>query len=115
MIWVVILLCVLCIAMACVALWYRSQWQDSELMSKYYRDLYETSLDNNDSLVEKIRSMEISHKGAISHLNIQLENERFNKGIFEQRWKNAEEELMKTRDMLPKRGSKGRFCKKTIV
>ena len=27
MIWVVILLCVLCIAMACVALWYREKWR----------------------------------------------------------------------------------------
>lgn len=109
MIWIVL---VLCIVWMCVALWHRSQWQDSELMSKYYWDLYETSLDNNDALVEKMRRMEISHEGEISHLNIQLENERFNKGIFEQRWKNAEEELMKTRDMLPKRDSKGRYCKR---
>lgn len=112
MIGIVLVLGVLCIAMSCVALWYRSQWRDSELMSKHYWDMYETSHDENDALVEKICRIEISHKDEISHLNIQLENERFNKGIFEQRWKNAEEELMKLRDMLPKRDSKGRFCKK---
>jgi hypothetical protein len=74
--------------------------------------MYEASHDDNDALVEKICRMEISHKDEISHLNIQLENERFNKGIFEQRWKNAEEELMKLREMLPKRDSKGRYCKR---
>lgn len=112
MIVIVLVLGVLCIAMLCVALWYRSQWRDSESMSKHHWDMYETSHDDNDALVEKICNMELRHKDEISHLNIQLENERFNKGIFEQRWKNAEEELMKTRDMLPKRDSKGRFCKK---
>jgi rubrerythrin len=110
--WICIVLGVLCVVWMCVALWYRGKWRDSELISKHYWDMYETSHDNNDALVEKICRMEIRHKGEISHLNIQLENERFNKGIFEQRWKNAEEELMKTRDMLPKRDSKGRYCKK---
>ena len=109
MIWIVL---VLCIVWMCVALWYRMEWRDSELMSKHYWDIYETSHDDNAALVEKIRHIEIMHKDEISRLNIQLENERFNKGIFEQRWKNAEEELMKLRDMLPKRDSKGRFCKK---
>ena len=109
--WICLALVVLLIAMSCVALWYRSQWRDSELMSKHYWDLYETSHDENDALVEKICRMGIRHKGEISHLNIQLENERFNKGIFEQRWKNSEEELLKLRDKLPKRDSKGRFCK----
>ena len=109
MIWIVL---VLCIVWMCLALWYRRQWRDSELISKHYWDIYETSHNDNGALVEKICRMEIGHKDEISHLNIQLENERFNKGIFEQRWKNAEEELMKIRDMLPKRDSKGRFCKR---
>lgn len=112
MIWIVLVLAVLCIAMSGIALWYRIKWRNSESMSKHYWNLYETSHGDNDALVEKIRRMEIRHKGEISHLNIQLGNERFSKGIFEQRWKNLEEELMKLRDKLPKRDSKGRFCKK---
>lgn len=112
MIVIVLVLSVLCVALCVVALWYRSQWRDSELMSKHYWDMYEASHDGNDALVEKICRMEIKHKGEISHLNIQLENERFNKGIFEQKWKNAEEELMELRDKLPKRDSKGRYCKR---
>lgn len=112
MICIVLVLSVLCIAMSCVALWYRGEWRDSESMSKHYWNLYETSQNNNCALAEKVGSMEIRHKNEISHLNIQLENERFTKGIFEQKWKNAEEELMKLRDMLPKRDSKGRYCKR---
>lgn len=110
--WICIGLAVLCVALFCVALCYRRQWRDSELMSKHYWDMYETSHDVKDALVEKICKMEIRHKDEIPHLNIQLENERFNKGIFEQKWKNAEEELMELRDKLPKRDSKGRYCKK---
>ena len=112
MIWIVLVLGVLFIAMSCVALWYREEWWQSEALSKHRLEMYESCHDDNDALLEKICSMETMHKDEISHLNIQLENERFNKGIFEQRWKNAEEELMKTRDTLPKRDSKGRFCKR---
>jgi hypothetical protein len=112
MIWILSVAGLLCTAMSWVALWYKVKWRESQSMSKHHWDIYEAYHDDNDALVEKICRMEIRHKSEISHLNIQLENERFSKGIFEQKWKNAEEELMELRESLPKRDSKGRFCKK---
>ena len=112
MIWVFIVLDIALAIACCVAYWYRKEWLYSEELSKHRLDMYVTCHDENDALVEKICRMEIRHKVEISQLNIQLENERFNKGIFEQKWKNAEEELMELRDKLPKRDNKGRFCKK---
>lgn len=112
MIWIVLVLAVLCIAMSCASLWYRGEWLRSENLSKRRLEAFEEVCNKRDALRVDIWEMQGKHKSEISHLNAQLENERFNKGIFEQRWKNAEEELMKTRDMLPKRDSKGRYCKK---
>ena len=115
MIWIVLAicaLCVLCIAMSCVALWYREKWLRSENLSKRRLEAFEEVCNKRDVLGVKICEMRDKHKSDISHLNAQLGNERFNKGIFEQRWKNTEEELMKLRESLPKRDSKGRFCKK---
>ena len=112
MIWIVLVLAVLCIAMSCVAYWYRYKWLRSESLSKRRLEAFEEMCNKRDALEVEIYKMRIKHKTDISHLNAQLENERFDKGIFEQRWKNAEEELMKLRESLPKRDSKGRFCKK---
>jgi len=110
--WIVLVLVVLCIAMSCVALWYRENWMRSEKLSKKRLEAFESGRKTIEALNREICGMRIKHKTDISHLNAQLENERFNKGIFEQKWKNAEEELMKLRESLPKRDSKGRFCKK---
>lgn len=115
MIWIVLTLCVLaglCIAMSCVALWYRTKWLHSENLSRRRLEAFEEVCNKRDVLKVEILEMQGKHKSEISHLNAQLENERFSQGIFEQRWKNAEEELIKLRDMLPKRDSKGRYCKK---
>lgn len=112
MIWIVLVLGLLCIAMSCVALWYREKWLRSENLSKRRLEAFEEMCNKRDVLDVEICEMRIKHNTDISHLNVQLENERFNKGIFEQRWKNAEEELMNLRESLPKRDSNGRFCKK---
>ena len=112
MIWVFIVLDILLTIACCVAHWYRDKWIDSEKISQCRLEELENVCNKLDALGVHICEMQGQHKSEILHLNAQLENERFSKGIFEQRWKNAEEELMKTRDMLPKRDSKGRFCKK---
>lgn len=80
MIWIVLVLSVLCIAMSCVALWYRTQWDKSldrecDLSEKYE----ELNADNARTLQE------------IGALNI---------------------EIGKLRSKLPKRDSKGRYCKR---
>lgn len=112
MIWIVLALDI-AIAIACgVAYWYRFKWLRSENLSKRRLEAFEEVCNKRDALGVEIWEMQGKHKSEISHLNAQLENERFNKGIFEQRWKNAEEELMKLRESLPKRDSNGRFCKK---
>lgn len=110
--WICIGLVVLCIAMSCVALWYRAKWLRSEKLSQRRLEAFEEVCNKRDALGVEIWEMQGKHKSEISHLNAQLENERFREGIFEQRWKNAEEELIKLRDMLPKRDSKGRYCKR---
>lgn len=112
MIWVLIVLDI-AFAISCgVAYWYREKWLRSENLSQRRLEAFEEVSNKRDVLSVEIWEMQGKYKSEISHLNAQLESERFNKGIFEQRWKNAEEELMKLRDMLPKRDSKGRFCKK---
>lgn len=112
MIWIVLVLAVLCVAMSYVALWYRKKWLRSEKLSQRRLEAFEEVCNKRNALGVEIWEMQGKHKSEISRLNIQLENERFSKGVFEQRWKNTEEELMKTRDKLPKRDSKGRYCKK---
>jgi hypothetical protein len=72
----------------------------SEKLSKKRLEAFESGRKTIEALNREICEMRIKHKTDISHLNAQLENERFNKGIFEQKWKNAEEELMKLRDVL---------------
>lgn len=112
MIWIILVLAVLCIAMSCVAYWYRHKWLRSENLSKRRLEAFEEVCNKRDALGVKICELRDKHTTDILHLNAQLENERFDKGIFEQRWKNAVEELMELRESLPKRNSKGRFCKK---
>lgn len=73
MIWIVLVLCVLCIALSCVALWYRKQW------------LFEWGLRRDLQLEWRIEN------DACLDLEMQVKE---------------------LRKMLPKRDSKGRYCKK---
>lgn len=122
MIWVVLVLVVLCIAMLCVALWYRAQW--------------DKSLDRECDLSEMNEEMRNSRDGHkyeserlltnIGNLNIEVEvtKEKLQKSEFQCDLLNKEiadkndrllkllDENNKLRSQLPKRDSKGRFCKK---
>lgn len=115
-------LSVLCIAMSCAALWYRTQW--------------DKSLDRECDLSEKYEEMRDSrdwHKSecsrlltSVGNLNIEVEvtKEKLQKSEFQCDLLNKEiadknarllkllDENNKLRSQLPKRDSKGRFCKK---
>ena len=80
MIWVVILLCVLCIAVSCVALWYRKQW----LFEWWLRSDLQVEWRTTDN----------------ARLDAQTQVEELLK------------ENRELRSQLPKRDSKGRFCKR---
>jgi hypothetical protein len=73
MIWICLVLVVLCIAMACVALWYRKQW--------YFEWGLRSDLQKEWRITDNARL----------DLEVQVE---------------------KLRSQLPKRDSKGRYCKK---
>lgn len=122
MIWIVLGLGLLCIAMLCVSLWYRTQW--------------DKSLDRECDLSEKYEEMRDSRDGhkyeserlltSIGNLNIEVDatKEKLQKSedMSQRRLKaydecrkdrdRLQEELRQLRESLPKRDSKGRFCKK---
>ena len=80
MIWTVLALCVLCIVMSCVALWYRAQWDKSLDRECDLSEMY-----------EELNAENARTRQEIGALNI---------------------EIGKLRSQLPKRDSKGRFCKR---
>lgn len=92
----------------CIAYYYYDKWCKCEALSKRRLEAFEECRNERDILRIKMHDMRDSYEATSS----QLKRERFEGYIFEQKWKNAEEELMKLRDKLPKRDSKGRFCKK---
>lgn len=122
MIWIVLVLAVLWIAMACVALWYRAQW--------------DKSLDRECDLSEKYKEMRDSRDGhiyeserlltSLGNLNIEVDTtkEKLQKSEFQCDLLRKESddkskrivallgEVEKLRQQLPNRDSKGRFCKK---
>lgn len=122
MIWVVLVLAVLCIVMSCVALRYREKWD------KTLDDLADCIEENND-----LRDSRDVHKyeskrllTSIGNLNIEVDatKEKLQKSEFQCDLLNKEiadknarllkllDENNKLRSQLPKRDSKGRFCKK---
>ena len=122
MIWVVLVLGVLCIEMPCVALWYREKWQKAKESYANMSDLYyEMKEKYNDERDERER-LSIS----ISSLNIEVDatKEKLQKSEFQCDLLNKEiadknarllkllDENNKLRQQLPKRDSKGRFCKR---
>ena len=120
--WICIGLVVLCIAMSCVALWYREKWQKAKESYANMSDLYyEMKEKYNDERDERER-LSIS----ISALNIEVDatKEKLQKSEFQCDLLNKEiadknarllkllDENNKLRSQLPKRDSKGRYCKK---
>lgn len=94
MIWVVLVLAVLCIAMSCVALWYREKWNKSEDKC--------CALERENRELRTGQRITISDNANMLANNINLQNELIAlRGKVEQ-----------LRSQLPKRDSKGRFCKK---
>lgn len=122
MIWIVLVLVVLCIAMLCVALWYRGKLRKAKESYGNMTDLYyEMKEKYNDDRDERERLSNI-----ISALNIEVDatkeklqksedmSQRRLKAYYECRKDRDrfQEELRQLRESLPKRDSKGRFCKK---
>ena len=122
MIWVVILLCVLCIAVSCLALWYRDKWNKEKESYCYMNDMYyEMKEKFNDERDERDRL-----SCSLGSLNIEVDatKEKLQKSKFQCDLLNKEiadknarllkllDENNKLRSQLPKRDSKGRFCKK---
>lgn len=122
MIWICLVLVVLCIAMACVALRYWRKWD------KTLDDLADCIEENND-----LRDSRDWHKyeserllTSIGNLNIEVDvtKEKLQKSEFQCDLLNKEiadknarllkllNENNKLRSQLPKRDSKGRYCKK---
>ena len=122
MIWIVLAFGVLCIAMSCVALWYREKWD------KTLDDLADCIEENND-----LRDSRDGHKyeserllTSIGNLNIEVDatKERLQKSEFQCDLLRKESddkskrivallgEVEQLRSQFPKRDSKGRYCKR---
>lgn len=94
MIWIVLVLAMLCIAMSCVALWYRGKWNKSEDKCR--------ALERENRELSTGQRITISDNANMLANNINLQNELIAlQGKVEQ-----------LRSQLPKRDSKGRYCKK---
>ena len=122
MIWIVLVLGVLCIAMSCAALWYRGKWD------KTLDDLADCIEENNDLRDSRDEYKYESERllTSIGNLNIEVDatKERLQKSEFQcdilrkesddksKRIVSLLDENNKLRSQLPKRDSKGRFCKR---
>lgn len=120
--WIVLVLAVLCVAMSCVALWYREKWQEAKESYANMSDLYyEMKEKYNDERDERERL-----SCSLGALNIEVDatKEKLQKSEFQCDLLNKEiadknarllkllDENNKLRQQLPKRDSKGRYCKK---
>ena len=94
MIWIVLVLAVLCIAMSCVALWYRGKW------------IFETRL--RMDLQEEWR---ITDNRRLD-LEFQVEQLKGELADVEVKCRQFRDHINILRSQLPKRDSKGRFSKK---
>ena len=122
MIWVVILLCVLCIAMSCVALWYRGKWQKSDdkcrALERENRELSTaqriTKSDNANMLANNINLQNelIALRGKYEQSEFQCDILRKESADKSARVLSLLDENNKLRSKLPKRDSRGRFCKR---
>ena len=94
MVWIILALAVLCIAMSCVALWHKGKWNESEDKCR--------ALERENRELSTSQRITISDNANMLANNINLQNELIAlRGKYEQ-----------LRKQLPKRDSKGRFCKK---
>lgn len=129
MTWVVLVLGVLCVALCVVALRYRNEYLRMRIvyqdhLNLYFdlRDKYQIVCDENQRFSNSISSL--NSEVAISKHNVKvlqssLKSEIDLKTLAEQRYENerklrmdAELRVRELENMLPKRDSKGRYCKK---
>ena len=122
MIWIVLIFALLCIVMSCVALWYREKCSKAKESYANMSDLYyEMKEKYNDERDERER-LSIS----ISSLNIEVDatKEKLQKSEFQCDLLRKESddkskrivallgEVEQLRSQLPKRDSRGRYCKR---
>ena len=122
MIWIVLVLSVLCIAMSCVALWYRGKWNESEgkcrALERENRELSTgqriTISDNANMLANNINLQNelIALRGKYEQSEFQCDILRKESDDKSKRIVSLLDENNKLRSQLPKRDGKGRFCKK---
>lgn len=122
MIWIVLVLSVLCIALSCVALWYRGKWNESEdkcrALERENRELSTgkriTISDNANMLANNINLQNelIALRGKYEQSEFQCDILRKESDDKSKRIVSLLDENNKLRSQLPKRDSKGRFCKK---
>ena len=122
MIWIVLVLAVLCIAMSCVALWYRGKWNESEdkcrALERENRELSTgqriTISDNANMLANNINLQNelIALRGKYEQSEFQCDILRKESDDKSKRIVSLLDENNKLRSQLPKRDSKGRYCKR---
>lgn len=122
MIWIVLVLSVLCIAMLCIALWYREKWDKSEdkcrALERENRELSTgqriTISDNANMLANNINLQNelIALRGKYEQSEFQCDILRKESVDKSKRIVSLLDENNKLRSQLPKRDSKGRFCKR---
>lgn len=101
MIWIILVLGVLYIAMSCVALWYREEWQFESYMRRLLQE--ESKVIDNRCLELEMKNKELVDLKTLAEQR--YENERKLRMDAELRVRELEKKL-------PKRDSKGRYCKK---
>lgn len=94
MIWIVLVLAVLCIAMSCVALWYRQKWLFEMGLRRDLQEEWRITDNRRLDLEFKVEQL----KGELADVEVKCRQFRDHINIL--------------RSQLPKRDSKGRFCKK---
>lgn len=122
MIWIVLVLGLLCVAMSCVALWYRAQWDKSldrecDLSEKYeeMKEKYNYERDERKRLSNSISALNIevdATKEKLQKSEFQCDLLRKESDDKSTRIVALLDENNKLRQHLPKRDSKGRFCKR---
>lgn len=99
--WICIGLAVLCIAMSCVALWYRGEWQFESYMRRLLQE--ESKVIDNRCLGLEMQNKELKDLKTLAEQRYEDERELR---------MDAELKVNELEKNLPKRDSKGRFCKK---
>lgn len=94
-------LCVLCIAMSCVALWYREEWQFESYMRRLLQE--ESKVIDNRCLELEMQNKELNDLKTLAEQR--YEDERKLRMDAELRANELEKKF-------PNRDSRGRYCKK---